>query len=166
MQKRRVETNLVRILPLIDLRPFIYIPFQRIRTWYHNHSRPSSRATKSDLRLSQNEKRKLAPAQAYCAYAWDNGLRDIVIARWDEQKHLHMCADEDDPPAALVRAPGSHIPIDFKLKIAREVYGTLSPEEKKRVDDRREEGRMKLYRTIPEIEDPIEREKKLELHHQ
>ena len=134
--------------------------------WFHNHGRPSSRPTKSDLRLSQNEKRKLAPVQAYCAYAWDEGLRDTVITRWEEQKLIHVSADDDDPVADSIETPssGSHIPIDFKLKVAREIYNSLSPEEKKRINDRREEDRKKMYRTISEITSVEERDKKLLEH--
>ena len=131
--------------------------------WYHNQACPNSRAAKSDLRLSQNEKRKLAPAQAYCAYAWDSGLREIVIARWAEQKQSHMSSDEDNPVPGSVE-PGASIPINFKLKIAREVYNLLSTKEKKLVDDRRQEDWSKLYRSIVDISDVEERVKKLTLH--
>ena len=79
-----------------------------------------------------------------------------------------MSADEDDPPAtSVIRAPGSgsHIPINFKLKIAKEVYNTLSSEEKQQIDDRREEDKLKQYRSILDIPDDKERETKLALHH-
>ena len=77
-----------------------------------------------------------------------------------------MIADEDDPAADSLESPGagSHIPINFRLKIAREAYNSLSAEEKRQVDDRREAERLKLYRKIPEIEDIEERDKKLALH--
>ena len=116
------------------------------------------------MKLGKTEKRKLAPAQAYCAYAWDLGLRDIVIARWEEQKATHMSADEDDPPADPTNSPGSHIPIDFKLKVAKEIYNSLSSAEKKLVNQRREEERKKLYRSVSEITNTEERDKKLLMH--
>lgn len=75
-----------------------------------------------------------------------------------------MTADDDDPDPTGTPTPGSHIPINFKLKIAREVYGTLSPEEKELVEQRREEERKKLYRSIPEIGNAGERDKKLLTH--
>ena len=108
----------------------------------------------------------LAPAQAYCTYAWEEGLREIVIARWEQQKLSYMSADEDDPAADQNDAPGSgsHIPIDFKLKVAREVYNSLSPEQRKLVDERREEDRDKVYRAVQEIKDIGEKNEKLTLH--
>ena len=77
-----------------------------------------------------------------------------------------MSADDDDPVADSIETPssGSHIPIDFKLKVAREIYNSLSPEEKKRINDRREEDRKKMYRTISEITSVEERDKKLLEH--
>jgi hypothetical protein len=78
-----------------------------------------------------------------------------------------MSADDDDPPADSIETPrsGSHIPISFKLKIAKEVYNSLTSEEKKLVNARREVDSKKLYMTIPEIEDAGERNAKLLLHH-
>ena len=143
-----------------------HVPCQRICTWFHNRGRLGSKSGKSDLQLNQNEKRKLAPAQAYCTYAWSSGLRDVVIARWEEQKLTHMSADEDDPTADLIETPdsGPHIPIDFKLKIAKEVYNSLSVEERKKVDNRHEEDRKRMYRSIPDIASAKERNKKLLKH--
>jgi len=76
--------------------------------------------------------------------------------------------DDDDPTADSIETPGSgsHIPIDFKLKVAKEAYNALSPEQRKQVDDRREKERKKLYRSIPEITDIEERDRKLLLHRQ
>ena len=93
------------------------------------------------MQLSKTEKQKLAPAQAYCAYAWDKGLWEIVIKRWEEQKRSHMSADDDDPTADMIETPGSgsHILINFKLKVASEEYNSLIPAQKKKVDDCREE---------------------------
>jgi hypothetical protein len=108
----------------------------------------------------------LAPVQAYCSYYWDSGLRDLVIARWDDQKKSHLSADEDDPTADSIDTPSSasHIPINFKLKIAREAYNALSTEEKKKIDERREKERDKPYTATAEIEDNEERDEKLRLH--
>ncbi|KAF9642118.1 hypothetical protein BDM02DRAFT_3193876 [Thelephora ganbajun] len=140
----------------------------RICMWFHNHTCPGSKAAKSDLQLNQNEKQKLAPAQAYCTYTWDKGLRDVVIARWEGQKQSYMSVDEGDPTADSIETPGSgsHIPIDFKLKVAKDIYNSLSVEEKKLVDDHREDERRKLYRSIPEITDIKERDRKLLMHQQ
>jgi len=79
-----------------------------------------------------------------------------------------MVADDDDPATDSIEPsnPCSHIPINFKLKIAKEAYSLLSAEEKKRVDDRREEERKKLYRGITEIGDGEERDRKLLSHQQ
>ena len=77
-----------------------------------------------------------------------------------------MSADKDDPPADSVKSSvaGSHIPIDFKLKIAKEVYNSLSLAEKDLIDQRREEERSKLYRPVLEITSAEERDKKLLTH--
>lgn len=79
-----------------------------------------------------------------------------------------MSTDEDDPPAGLIKAAdlGSHIPIAFKLKVAREEYDALSDEAKEQVDSRRERDQMRLYKTIPEITDVEERNDKLASHQQ
>ena len=148
----------------------VHTPRQKIRTWFHNHARPASKASnsKSELKLTQNERRKLAPVQAYCAYAWDSGLRETVIAQWELEKQSYLCADEDDPTADSIETSSSesHIPIDFKLKVARLVYNELGSEEKKKVNDRREDERKKLYRLIPDIPDVEERSAKLRSHKQ
>ncbi|KAF9784807.1 hypothetical protein BJ322DRAFT_1109516 [Thelephora terrestris] len=116
---------------------------------------------KSDLKLNQNEKRKLAPAQAYCSYFWNHGLKDIVEARWKKHRESQSTVGGDSSAAAT---SGSSIPIDFKLKIAKEFYDALPPAEKKKVDDRRDEEWRKLYRPIRVIEDVRERDKKLAWH--
>ena len=136
--------------------------------WFHDRARAGSKSTRADLRLGQGDKRKLAPVQAYCTYAWDSGLRETVIARWEEQKLSYMSPDEDDPTTDSTDTPGSapHIPINFKLKVAREVYNSLTTEQKKELDDRREEERNKVYRTIQDITDVEERDEKLSLHQQ
>ena len=145
------------------------VAHQRIRAWFHNAARagaklPTISGPKPDLRLDQLQKRMLATAQAYCTYAWDSGLREIVIARWEKEKRLHMSADEDDPTPGST-SPGSHIPIKFKMKVTKEVFNGLDAEQKKQVHIRRENDRKKLYRTIPEIEDAEERNQKLLTHH-
>ena len=77
-----------------------------------------------------------------------------------------MSADDEDPAADSIGSPGSgsHIPINFKLQVAREVYNSLSAAEKKDIDDRREEERKKMYRTILEIKSVKERDEKLLTH--
>ena len=164
----RSENNQVRITEFYPHPLITHVPRQRIRTWFHNQARPSSRTAKSDLRLNQNEKRKLAPAQAYCTYAWNSGLKETVIELWENQKRSDMFTDEDDPSPESIGAPdsGDHIPINFKLKVAKDAYNKLSPEEKKQVDERREEDRKKLYRSIQDIESINERDEKLILHQQ
>ena len=104
--------------------------------------------------------------QAYCTYAWDSGLKETVTKRWDEQKRSLMAADEDDPSPEETSGTGFHIPIDFKLKVAKEVYNSLSDKEKKKIDDRREKDRKQQYRSISQIADVEERNKKLASHQQ
>lgn len=93
------------------------------------------------------------------------------MACWEDQKHTYRFTDAEDPPARSVRlkasgaAAGSHIPIDFKVKIAKEVFSTLSSKEKKAIEKRRDEQWKRLYSTIPEIENIKERDEKLDLHH-
>ena len=79
-----------------------------------------------------------------------------------------MVADDDDPSPESTETSesASHVPIDFKLKVAKEVYDSLSPKSKKKVDDRREKDRKEQYRPILEITDIEERDKKLALHKQ
>ena len=121
---------------------------------------------KSDLRLNQAEKRKLAPLQAYCSYAWDKGLREIVIEEWEKSKSSHMSTDDDDPATDSIATPssGSHIPINFKLKIAKIQYNKLDTAQKKLVDAQRDAEQKKMYRLVPEIKDAEERAKKLQIH--
>lgn len=132
-----------------------------MRTYYHNQARPNSKSSKSDLGLDQNEKRKLAPAQAYCTYAWDSGLKEIVIARWNEEQ-----SNATANGAASARTSNSNIPIDFRLKIAKEVYEALPPAERKQIDDRREREWRRIYQPICDIQDDAERDEKLALHEQ
>jgi hypothetical protein len=130
--------------------------------WFHNQARPTSKPPKSDLRLNQTDKRKLAPAQAYCNYAGKSGLKEIVEARWNQ--HIKSNPAALDGGSAEDFASGDKIPLTFMLKIAKEVYDALSPEERKIVDDRREEDRQKLYRSIQDIDDVGERDAKLTKH--
>lgn len=90
------------------------------------------------------------------------------MEKWEELKGSHMSTDEDDPAAGSIETlgPDSHIPIDFKLKIAKEAYEELTTEQKKQVTDRCDEEWKKLYRGIPEITDVEERRNKLLLHQQ
>lgn len=118
------------------------------------------------MRLNQAEKRKLAPLQAYCSYAWDKGLREIVIEEWEKAKSSHMSTDDDDPAADSIETPssGSHIPISFKLQVAKSQYAKLTPAQKKEIDARREGDQKKMYRSIPEISNAQERTEKLLFH--
>jgi len=56
------------------------------------------------------------------------------------------------------------IPIDFKIKIAKEVYEALPADEKKKVLDRIEEDHKKMYQPIHAISDLAEKDKKLFEH--
>jgi len=56
------------------------------------------------------------------------------------------------------------IPINFKIKIAKEVYDALPPDEQRKVIERVEEDRKKMYRPIRAIEDAAEKDKKLLAH--
>lgn len=120
---------------------------------------------RGDLKLDLNSRRKLAPVQAYCSYAWDSGLRQIVLTRWEQQKATITFDDEDDPPEdAEDSSVEACIPLSFKLKIAKELYDALPAEQKKDIDTRREDDRKKLYRNPPNIEDDKERIAKLQDH--
>lgn len=141
-------------------------PIQKIKQWFNNRCRGGSDPTKAsrrDLKLDSNKKQKLAPVQAYCTYAWDTTLRPIVLTRWDQQKQSDTFDDEDDPPEDA-EGGEAHIPLAFKLKIAKELYDGLPQAQKKEIDRRREEDRRKLYRRIPEIDDEEERVAKLKIH--
>lgn len=123
----------------------------------------SVRGSRGDLKLDTNGKRKLAPVQAYCSYAWPT-LRPIVLTRWEQQKRTDTFDDDDDPPVGEEYSPEACIPLAFKLKIAKELYDGLTAEEKKEIDRRREEDKKKMYRKIPEIDDDEERNAKLRIH--
>ena len=61
-------------------------------------------------------------------------------------------------------SPEAFIPLSFKLKIARELYEGLTGEEKKEIDRRREEDKVKMSRKVYEIDDAGERVEKLLIH--
>ncbi|KAF9790754.1 hypothetical protein BJ322DRAFT_1104403 [Thelephora terrestris] len=134
---------------------------QKLCSWFHNRARPTSKASKSDLQLDQNEKWKLAPAQAYCTYAWNSGLGKMVSAHWERERQSRPSAAGG---GSAVAAANSSIPIDFKLKIAKEVYDALPANEKKKIDDLRDEEWKKLYQPIRDIENMEDRDKKLAMH--
>ena len=115
------------------------------------------------MKLDVNEKRKLAAVQAYCSYAWDTGLREIVLARWEQQKKSATFDDEDDPPEDAVDQDGA-IPLSFKLKVAKEIYDDLPQQEKTKIDRRRENDRKKMYLRVTQLEDDEDRIKKLQMH--
>lgn len=123
----------------------------------------SAGGSRGELKLDASPKRKLAPLQAYCSYAWAT-LRPIVLTRWEQQKATTTFADDEDPPVGEDCSPESCIPLTFKLKIAKELYDGLTTEEKKEIDVRRGEDRAKLYRRIPEIDVEEERHEKLRIH--
>lgn len=119
--------------------------------------------SRGDLKLDVNVKRKLAAVQAYCSYSWA-ALRPIVLTRWEQQKKSATFSDEDDPPVGGGDSPEAFIPLSFKLKIARELYEGLTGEEKKEIDRRREEDKVKMTRKVYEIDDDGERAEKLLIH--
>ena len=133
--------------------------------WFHNRAHPTSKACKSGLRLHKAEKWKLAPAQAYCAYAWDSGLKEIVTTRWNKEKQPPSDVEGDSSTTESAEAPTSKsIPINFKIKIAKETYEVLPTKEKKKVLDRIEEDHNKTYQPIRAISDLAEKDKKLSAH--
>ncbi|KAF9779415.1 hypothetical protein BJ322DRAFT_1113226 [Thelephora terrestris] len=139
----------------------------QIKSWFNNCGRgaESAKAGRSNLKLDVNEKRKLAPVQAYCSYAWKSTLEPIVLARWEREKTVVTFADDEDPPSdAEGSSAVDRIPLAFKLKIAKELFVDLSSTEKKAIDVRREEDRQKLYCKITEIPDDGERKAKLKIH--
>jgi hypothetical protein len=129
--------------------------------WFHNQARPTSKSSKSDLKLNQTEKRKRAPIQAFCTYNWGSGLKETVSARWEEHRKALSTAEGASSTAAT---SSSHVPIDFKIKVVTEVYNALPDDEKKKVDERRDEEWKRLYQPIRVIEHVGERDKKLASH--
>ena len=162
----RTDNNEVSTTKKLSLVPLIIrTPHQKIRTWFHNRARPNSKTSKSGLRLHKAEKRKLAPAQAYCTYTWDSGLKEIVTARWEEEKRLSSNTEEDGSAAESAEAPASNtIPINFKIKIAKETYEALPADEKQKVLDRIEEDHKKTYQPVHAISDLAEKDDKLLAH--
>ena len=156
---------------MIDFSPYSHYSnstfVQQIKNWFSNRCRgvDNSKVGRGDLKLDLNTRRKLAPTQAYCSYAWDSGLREIVLARWEQQKASATFDDDEDPPEdADGLSTEACIPLAFKLKIVKEVYEGLTADQKKAIDVRRDEDRKKLYRSPHEIEDNGERIAKLEAH--
>ena len=131
---------------------------QQLKQWFNNQCRSgtdSAKGSRGDLKLDVNGKRKLAPVQAYCSYAWESTLCPLVLSRWEAQKRStattsDKCTSEE-----------SSIPLAFKLKVAKEEYQKLTKEQKDEVDRRREEDRNKMYRKIADIADDEERYQKL-----
>lgn len=139
---------------------------QQIRNWFNNRCRgiDSAKMGRGDLKLDTNEKRKLAPLQAYCSYAWTT-LQPIVLTRWQQSKASATFDDVEDPSEdAEGTSAEACIPLSFKLKIAKEIFDELSAAEKAEIDTRREEDRKKLYLSIPELTDERDRTAKLEIH--
>ena len=109
-----------------------------------------------DLKLDVNKKRKLAPLQAYCSYAWDS-LQPIILTHWEQQKKSDTFNNEEDPTEddedTLDEA---QIPLSFKLKIAKELYVQLPLEEKRKINAWCEEDKKKMYCRVTEINDDEE----------
>ena len=138
---------------------------QQIKNWFNNRRGTDSEKVRGSLKLDANEKRKLAPVQAYCSYTWVSTLRPIVLARWQQQKATITFVDEDDPtPDPSVPPEEACIPLSFKLDIAKEMYNGLTQQQKDEIDVRREEDQQKRRRKITEITNDEEREEKLQLH--
>ena len=139
---------------------------QQIKNWFNNRCRgmDSPKVGRADLKLDVNEKRKLAPLQAYCSYAWST-LQPIVLTHWEQQKKSTTFDDNDDPDVDVDGASTEAcIPLSFKLKIAKELFDGLTTEQKVEIDVRREEDRKKLYLGVPEIKDEGDRVAKLQIH--
>lgn len=136
---------------------------QQIKNWFNGRGRVTE-GGRGNLKLDAGEKRKLAPVQAYCSYAWETSLRDIVLKRWEKEKGVDTFPDDEDPPE---EADGTEacIPLAFKLKVARKEYEALSKEQKQEVDRRREEDKKKHGIKLSDITDKGERREKL-LYHQ
>lgn len=84
------------------------------------------------------------------------------MARWaqDPQSRSNAKGTGSVTGAATTNS----IPIDFKMKIAKEVYDALPPNEKKLVAQRIEENHKKMYKQVRFIEDVAERDRKLAIH--
>ena len=158
----RKEKNAVRGNSLSHLHRTNLVFPQQIKTWFNNRGRGGdSVKARKDLKLDTNEKRKLAPVQAYCSYAWAT-LQPIVLARWEGQKMTTTFNDDEDPLEPPSKEPP--IPLAFKLKIAKEVFEALPIEAKAEIDLRREEDRLRLTRKISDIKNEEERIAKLQTH--
>ena len=121
------------------------------------------------MKLDATEKRKLAPVQAYCTYAWELTLRSITVTRWEQQKASTMVPDDEDPnpeddDGEAADGSSNAIPLAFKLKIAKEVYSELPDDEKKAINLRREEEQRKLYLPVYRLADAEDRIEKLNTH--
>lgn len=115
------------------------------------------------MKLDASEKKKLAPVQAYCAYAWKSHLRQLVLESWEQLKASDTFEDDEDPPEDAIGVT-AFIPLAFKLKIAKQEYEKLTDEQKQEIDVRREEDKKRPHRKIPQIDDEEERIEKLLTH--
>ena len=139
---------------------------QQIKNWFNNRCRGSDsmKQGRADLKLDLNDKRKLAPLQAYCSYYWST-LQPLVQTRWEQQKSSTTFEDNEDPSEDVdVSSEDACIPLSFKLLVAKEYFDNLTKAQKTEINRRRDEDREKLYRTIPEIDNTEERIAKLQTH--
>ena len=98
-------------------------------------------------------------------YAWDSGLKEIVAARWKEEQSPSSNVEEDDFTTESAEASTSNsIPINFKIKIAKEIYEALPTDEKKKVLDRIREDHKKMYQPVRAISDLTEKNERLSAH--
>ena len=144
---------------------------QQIKSWFNNRCRgtDSAKSGRTKMKLDVTGKRKLAPVQAYCTYAWESTLRAVIATRWEQQKASTMIPDEEDPNPEDddgEDADGSPtaIPLAFKLKVAKEIYDQLSDDEKKAINLRREEDQRKLYLPVYGLANAEDRIAKLRTH--
>ena len=153
--------DLISYLRRIDLKCC-----QQIKSWFNNrcHGTDSAKSGRSKMKLDVTDKRKLAPVQAYCTYAWESGLRTIIATRWEQQKASTMVPDDEDPGPEDDDGSPTAIPLAFKLKIAKEVYSQLSVDEKKAIDHRREEDQRRLYLPVYRLANAEDRIAKLKTH--
>ena len=163
LRKDNNKVSTIKKLPSVLLT--ICAPYQKIHAWFHNCARTTPKTTKASLRLHKADKRKLAPAQAYCTYAWDSGLKEVIAARWKQEKQPPPNTEEDDSATESADAPTPNsIPIHFKIKIAKEVYDALPANEKKKILNRIKEDHKKMYQPVRAISDLTEKDKKLFVH--
>lgn len=120
---------------------------QRIKSWFGNHARSTSKTSGSRdvLDLRERKPKKRTVVQAYQRLYNETKIKPLVTERWNA-KHEYEKTHPPIPPALpLPKYP----PVNFRNDIAKELYEAESDEVKAQV----EEFRDNPHATVDDSED-------------